>query len=224
MCIISTHTGENLMDVHELRDKAKREEIDYLFLINELAGYRSPRNKIQALLRSKELIRVKKGLYIFGEKIRREVYSKEVLANLIYGPSAISLEYALSYYGFIPERVEVITSITNNRNKRFYTPVGDFEYHYISPKKYSIGITQIELTSTKKFLIAVKEKALADVLMLRTEMLTTVTELHEHLIENLRIEGSSLKSLDYKIVSTIANVYRNKNVFLLQRMLEIIYA
>src|SRR5258708_26257092 len=98
MCIISTHTGGK-MNIFKIRRSAKREEIDYLFLMHALAEYRSPRNKIQAFLRSKELIRIKKGLYIFGEKARQEAFSKEILANLIYGPSAISLEYALAYYG-----------------------------------------------------------------------------------------------------------------------------
>ena len=38
--------------------------------------------------------------------------SREVLANLIYGPSYISLEYGLQHYGLIPERVEIVTSVT----------------------------------------------------------------------------------------------------------------
>lgn len=212
------------MDIHAIRRMAKNEEIDYLFLLNALAEYRRPRNKIQSFLRSNDLIRVKKGLYVFGENGRQEPYSQEVLANLIYGPSAISLEYALAYYGLIPERVEVITSITNNRNKQFHTPVGDFEYYFISPKKYHFGITQIELTISKHFLMAVKEKALADVLMLKTERLSTENELHTHLIENMRIDELSLKELNYKTIATLANLYNNQNVYLLQRILEKNYA
>jgi len=212
------------VDIHAIRRSAKKEEIDYLFLMHALAKYRSPRNKIQAFLRANDLIRVKKGLYIFGEKSRQEPYSNEVLANLIYGPSAISLEYALAYYGLIPERVEAITSVTNNRNKRFHTPVGNFEYYFLSPKKYCFGITQIELTPTKNFLMAVKEKALADVLTLRTERLSTEDELHTHLIENLRIDELSLKNIDYKTVSILANLYNHQNIYLLQRVLEKNYA
>ena len=208
------------MNIHTLRMLAKREEIDYPFLMSALAEYRQPRNKIQSFLRSKELIRVKKGLYIFGEIAKQETYSKEVLANLIYGPCAISLEYALAYYGLIPEKVEVVTSITNNRNKHFSTPIGNFKYYFLPTRKYSIGITQIELTPTKHFLMAVKEKAIADVLMLRTERLSTENELLTHLTENLRIKESSLKDLDYKIVSILAKQYKNNNVSLLRCVLE----
>jgi len=70
-------------------------------------------------LRDKCLIRVKKGLYIFGPKIAIRPYSKEVLANLIYRPSALSFEYALSLYGMIPERLEVISSLTPQRDMSF---------------------------------------------------------------------------------------------------------
>src|SRR5205085_9208942 len=103
---------------------AQREEIDYQFLLSLLLEYARPREKISAWLKSGELIRVKKGLYIFGPQVAQGPYSPEVLANLIYGPSAISLNYALSFYGLIPERVTTITSITNKRNKQFSTAVG----------------------------------------------------------------------------------------------------
>lgn len=78
------------------------EEFDYQILLNSLRGYAHPRKKITALLRKGEIIRVKKGLYIFGAQHRRSPYCRELLANLIYGPSCISLEYALHYYGLIP--------------------------------------------------------------------------------------------------------------------------
>ncbi len=208
------------MDIHEIRKIANREEIDYLFLMHSLEEYRQPRNKIQAFLQAEDLIRVKKGLYIFGEKVRQELYSKELLANLIYGPSAISLEYALGFYGLIPERVEVVTSITNNRNKYFQTPIGRFEYNFISSAKYSFGITQIELSPRKTFLIATKEKALADMLMLKTEVISSESELKSHLIENLRIDESNLQELEYKSISILAKLYKHRNIDLLQSLLE----
>src|SRR5207302_3122946 len=103
------------MHIQEIRNLAPFEEIDYLFLSGTLKGYAQPRNKIKAFIAHKDLIRVKKGLYVFGPKVARIPYCKELLANLIYGPSAISLEYALSFYGFIPEKVEELTSITVGR-------------------------------------------------------------------------------------------------------------
>ena len=96
------------MKLETLRKIAGREEIDYQFLLSILKEYAHPRDKISEWLKSGDLIRVKKGLYIFGKQIAQTSYLLEVLANLIYGPSAISLSYALSFYGLIPERVPLI--------------------------------------------------------------------------------------------------------------------
>ena len=114
------------MKIEILRKLANREEIDYLFLVSALKHYARPREKISQWLKSGDLIRVKKGLYIFAGEAKESLYSLEVLANLIYGPSAISLSYALAFYGMIPERVSTITSITPKRCKKFGTPVGLF--------------------------------------------------------------------------------------------------
>ncbi|MFO1256840.1 MAG: hypothetical protein U1E78_00185 [Gammaproteobacteria bacterium] len=208
------------MNIYALRRLAGREEIDYPFLLQALSAYQQPRKKIQSLLASGDLIRIKKGLYIFGERVRKEPYAKEVLANLIYGPSALSLEYALSYYGLIPERVETLTSITNNRNKHFETPVGSFDYSYLTSKKYALGIAQIQLTPQTYFLMATKEKALADFLMLRSDQFESESILHEHLVENLRIEERILKHFDYQFISRLVLTYKNKNVTLLKKLIE----
>jgi predicted transcriptional regulator of viral defense system len=84
-----------------LRAKVPYEETDYVALKNALSQYSNIRAKITSLLKSGELIRVKKGLYVFGPTEAKEPYSKEILANLIYGPSYISLDYALSLYGIV---------------------------------------------------------------------------------------------------------------------------
>ena len=92
------------MNGWELRKIVGHEELDTLTLNSVLSGYSNPRDKISRLVKEKVLIRIKKGLYIFGPQFAEKPYSNEILANLLYGPSAISLEYALSYYGLIPEK------------------------------------------------------------------------------------------------------------------------
>ena len=83
----------------QLRNKCAGEEIDYTFIMDCLKDYSSPRAKLTALLKKGDLIRVKKGLYIFGSDYRKGPYSPEIMANKIYGPSYVSQEYALAYYG-----------------------------------------------------------------------------------------------------------------------------
>ncbi len=199
--------------IPNLRKSSLIEEIDYNFLKSTLADYRHPRVKINEMLKNGKIIRVKKGLYIFGNELVEQPYIKETLANLIYGPSYISLEYALAFYGFIPERVEGITCITNKRNKSFNTPVGYFSYRYIHPNIYSYGVTLFEIDKYHSILIASSEKAIADLLYFNTRF-SNETELEKYLLENMRIESESLTGLNQKNVSKLAKLYgHNVNLF-----------
>ena len=87
-----------------LRKVIPWEEFDYQALLGALQDYAHPRDKISDLLVKGVIIRVKKGQYIFGDSYRNKPYSREILANLIYGPSCVSLEYALHSHGLTPER------------------------------------------------------------------------------------------------------------------------
>ena len=204
-----------------LRQHVLNEELDYLLLKDSLKDYEFPRAKITSLLKNKTLIRVKKGLYVFGEAWAQKPMVKEVLANLIYGPSYLSLEYALSFYGFIPERVETLTSVTNKRDKVFDTPVGRFTYRYIHPHKYPVGVTQITLDPTHSILIATPEKALADLLMLSPSKLAlkNTQALKTFLLEDVRMDPSTLLTLNPELLNAIALCARNSNVTLLARLI-----
>ena len=189
-----------------LRKSSVIEEIDYNYLKSVLAGYKHPRVKINEMLKRGNIIRVKKGLYVFGRELAEQPFSKETLANLIYGPSYISLEYALAFYGLIPERVEVVTNITNKRKKMFNTPVGHFSYRYIRPEIYAYGVTLFKLDDYHSILIACKEKAVADVLYFN-EQFENEAQLEKYLLENLRLETEALAGFNSKIASKLATLY-----------------
>lgn len=89
----------------DIRLQIAGEEFDYQTLISLLSAYSNPAMKISGLLKAGDIIRVKKGLYVFGQRHRRRPYSLELLANLIYGPSMVSSNYMLAHYGLIPEAV-----------------------------------------------------------------------------------------------------------------------
>jgi len=107
-----------------------------------LGNYSSPNDKISSLMASGDIIQIKKGLYVVSEDYRSKKISKEIIANLIFGPSYLSLDFALSYYGIIPERVAITTSITTKRGKNFSTTFGNFYYIHASYEYYYIGISQ----------------------------------------------------------------------------------
>ncbi len=202
----------------DLRNLSLTEEFDYGFLKHALSAYKNPRVKINDLLKKGHIVRVKKGLYIFGPKLAREPYLKEVLANLIYGPSYISLEYALSFYGLIPERIEAVTSVTNKRKKMFRTPLGAFSYAYINPSLYACGITLHKMDERHSILIASKEKALSDVLYFSDKMADEMY-MEKYLLQDLRINIESLCKLNRGKVHELAGLY-GQNVRLFYKFLE----
>jgi hypothetical protein len=205
------------MRIENIRKTVGREVIDYQTLLSLLSNYLYPRDKITEWLKSGDLIRVKKGLYVFGKNVQLTPYSLEVLANLIYGPSAVSLSYALSYYGLIPERVTTITSITNKRNKLFLTPVGEFTYQYLNPTKYPVGIELMQSATKNNFLMASLEKALCDYIFLvdKKVELNNIADIETYLMQDLRVDENILQTIKLQRLIEICRIYEDPRLNLL---------
>lgn len=186
-----------------LRAKAPGEEVDYGFVMDVLKAYKNPRVKLNHLLKIGVLVRVKKGIYVFGKSVAKRPYSSEVLANMIYGPSYVSLEWACQHYRLIPERVTTVTSVTTQRSRQFRTPLGLFTYDHLPSEVFSIGVTLVQFSDTQQALFATKEKALADLLVLRRGRFSSKKHLRETLFDDLRIEQEDFYSLDLELLRTI---------------------
>lgn len=206
----------NLYDIYR---KHKRSEIDYVRLISFLSQLRHPRQKVTQWIQEGLLIRIKKGLYVFGSKITEELYSKEIIASMIYGPSALSMDYALSYYGLIPERVDHMTSITPKRDKVFITPIGTFSYRYLSPTLYPLGLKLVQ-SHGSSYLIASPEKAILDKLTLQAPIFKKKRDLELYLRESLRIDWKLFKRLDLAEMKELGRSYHKKNVKIFIQLLE----
>ena len=88
--------------------------IDSLRMKDMLGDVSDKRGKIARMIDSGELIRLRRGVYA----TRRDL-NPLCFAASIYGPSYISFETALSYYGLIPEAVYEVISATLKRPKEF---------------------------------------------------------------------------------------------------------
>jgi hypothetical protein len=189
--------------------------IDAQTLLNLLADYRKPRERILRMVKNGELIRLKNGFYLIADKINHgtgSVIPYEQVANMLYGPSYVSLDWALSFYGMIPERVHTVTSMTLGREKDFQTPVGSFVYHPLSSNRYSIGITQKKAADfIGSFLMASPEKALAD-LVFKTCKELDREQLRVELLESKRIDREHFLQLDKSLLIDIAKSYRARSV------------
>jgi hypothetical protein len=203
----------------DLRRRMEGEEFDYQTLLDSLKQYERPRDKITSLFRQGAIIRVKKGIYVFGPKYARHPFSREILANMIYGPSCISLDFALHYHGLIPERVEAVTSVTSGRGRRFTTPVGLFIYRQVPPRVFPIGIDQVQLESGASFLIALPEKALADKIQDdRGTGIRSQDDMRRYLMQNLRIDAESIEKLRTETLSILAERYGSRKLRLLNKV------
>jgi hypothetical protein len=206
--------------IETMRKMIPHEEFDYQTLLVALNGYAHPRDKISDLLKKGIIIRVKKGLYVFGDVYRQKPYSAEVLANLIYGPSYISLDYALQYYGLIPERVEGVTSVTTGRSRKFATPVGLFVYRMVPLDAFRVGMDRMEVDDERAFLIATPEKALCDKIYDHGSGIKTQNELSEYLEKSLRIDPATLGELNPDNLEAIAGRYRSQRIRALSRLVR----
>lgn len=186
-----------------IRSRSPSEEIDYGYIMDCLKNYAFPRNKLSQLVHTGALIRVKKGFYVFGPLYARHPYSLETLANIIYGPSYVTLERALQFYGMISERVEEVTSVTVKRSALFSTPVGRFSYAHRPLKAYPVGIIRREISDYQSYLIATPEKALVDLLVIRRGKISKISDLKQVLFEDFRIEEEDLQKLNLDLLRKI---------------------
>lgn len=205
------------MNFEQFRRKIEVEIFDYLLLANYLKDLKKPRDKVSALVAEGKIIRIKKGLYVFGENWRRTPLSLEMISNLIYGPSCISFEYALTHYGLIAERSAVITSLAIGDTRTYRTPIGTFEYRAITQEKFKVGIEYINLDNKSGYFIASKEKALAD-LVYRTPGIRTLEQLRHYLFEEMRLDETMFRNFDFNRLNDIANVYKKNSVYLINKL------
>lgn len=133
---------------------------------------------------------VKRGMDVFVSR-KRDVSAEEI-SFFLYEPSYLSLEYALSYYGIIPEMVFVKTAVTPKTTRTFTNGFGVFSYRHLQPKLF-FGY-EIKEATFGKYLLAEPEKALLDFLYLN------LGKIHdEQDVEALRLNGEELqKRIDPK--------------------------
>ncbi|MBC8374422.1 MAG: hypothetical protein H8E26_00165 [FCB group bacterium] len=196
-------------------------EFDYQVLMHALRDYAKPRDRVTTLMKQGVVQRVKKGLYVFGEGYNRKPVSREILSNLIYGPSYISLDYALQYHGLIPERVKALTAICLGSSKKFETPVGLFTYHDVPESAFHLGVERIKIDDKRAYLIADPEKALVDKIKSGHGIsIRNQGEMRDYLIEDLRIDWEALLGMDVKKVEKYAKAYSSDKLKLFVNILR----
>ncbi len=190
------------MDLYQAIRSYASQPLTHQVVVSLLKGYKRPNDKVHAMLKEGILESVKKGLYIAGPAINAAKPEPFLLANHILGPSYVSLDTALSYHGWIPERVYEVASMTTKASRKFTTPLGVFTYTHLSLPYYAFGIRQIQLADEQYAMMAMPEKALFDKVITTSGLiLRSRRQVLNYLLEDLRIDEDRLRECDLQNMS-----------------------
>ncbi len=209
------------INIEKKLQQFKSHIIDYATLSNILKnnGYIGINDKIKHLRESGFIQNLKKGLYLHTSPFLNNIYSREIIANILLSPSYISFDYALSFYNLIPESVYDVSSATTKRSKEFENCTGKYSYKQVKKELYPIGLT-IEKSKSGNFLIATKEKALCDkVYYTKNVKITNKQEMRDFLIDDLRIDVDELGDCNISIISQYYEISKSKKIALLEKVL-----
>lgn len=132
------------------------------------------------------LIQLRRGIYLINDEDILGGVERFAISNLIYQPSYVSLESALSYYGMIPEMVAQVSSVSTRKTACFSNNLGTFTYSNIKRELFW-GYSKLKVGQDTA-LIASPEKAILDLVYLRRGELRTA----EELIESFRLDHLDL--------------------------------
>ena len=182
---------------------------------NHLTNYSNKNTKLSRDVRDRKLTKIINGLYETDSNT-----PGYLLAGSIYGPSYISFEYALSYYGLIPERVNTITCATFDKKKKkvFNTTFGTFTYRDIPSLAYPEEIILKE-EKDYSYQIASPEKAICDKLY-TLKPLNNYSNLENMLFNDLRIDKENFNKLNTEKIEKLNNLYHSTNVNLLKKYMR----
>lgn len=181
----------------------------------ELENYSNKNNKISRNIKNGKLIKIKNGLYETDSNT-----AGYLLASSIYGPSYLSFDYALSFYGLIPEKVVSYTSATfdKKKKKKYDTFFGTYLYRDIPKEVYYVGV-KLVVEGEYSYQIAIPEKALCDKLYTLSPVKNLI-ELENLLFNDLRIYKEEFKKMDLQKIEEISILYHSTNVNFLYKYLK----
>lgn len=171
---------------------------------------KSANRKVAGLEKTGRIIRLKRGLYVVSPQESGILLSLNLIGNMLYGPSYVSMLTALREYGLIPERVDIVQSMTTHLTVSFENEAGRFEYRHCAKDYYPIGITQRHEEGVT-YLIATPEKALCDYIISTPRLpLRFLKDTYVFLEEDLRLDMDAFMEMDVNIFKQCAAVSKKQ--------------
>lgn len=197
--------GKSLKDILEHWPRNFIRDADLETLLDGTADSRY--SLIKRAFKSGLLVRLRKGLYLIPSKQKQSLPDEFELALLMYQPSIISLESALSYHGWIPEAVYTITCVSPKRAQYFKTPLGVFSYKHVPEQSFYLGVGRL-VSTTGTIFIADAWRALADFMYVRRKSWPDLASLDA----DLRIDRDTLMTSDRALLQELCEKYPSPRV------------
>ncbi len=174
-----------------------------------LQDYTNPDAKIERMTKNGELIRLRRDLYMDTASGPVNAF---LAANYILTPSYVSGLSALWFYGIIPEYVYDTISMTTKRAVSFNNELGRFSYVSCPKDYFPIGVTKATQNGNT-FLIAGKEKALSDLILMTPNLnLRYRKEILNWLEEDMRMDMDILSEMNLDILGQCADTGRKRTM------------
>lgn len=212
---------DEVREIERELDKHSSRVIEHATLstILENLGYKRVNDKIVQLKSKGILTPLKNGYYVYNP-LQNTPVSKEIIANILLGPSYISLDYALWFHGLIPESVYEMTSITTKRSKSFDNSYGVFSYCHIKKELFGIGL-EIKNSKNGNFIIASKEKAVCDKVYFTKDIdLRAQKAMLVFLRDDLRVYFDELKDCDIDIFEKYYQLSKSRKIEALTKVIK----
>lgn len=177
--------------------------------------YSNKNAKLSREVKKGNLIKIVNGLYETNPNV-----DGYLLAGSIYGPSYLSFDFALYYYGLIPEKVTTYSSATFNKKKKkeYKNQFGYYTYRDVPSMVYPIEVKLIE-EEGYSYQIATPEKAICDKLYTLSPV-NNYNEFENLLFKDLRIDSDEFEKLDLNKIQIISESYHCRNVDILYRYMR----
>lgn len=187
--------------------------MDFAAVASLFPNNKCKHNKVSSLEKRGDLIRLKQGLYVNHPDVSQKPLSLFLIGNNLYGPSYISLQSALRYYGLIPEQVFTICSMTTKPSHIFRNSLATFEYVHTNSQVFPIGVREETFVDGTSVLMASPEKALCDLIADISHLnLRYRKEILVWLEEDIRFDMDELFHFDTGILREYAKVGKKKTM------------
>jgi predicted transcriptional regulator of viral defense system len=157
-----------------------------------------------------ELIRLCRGHYTLASKYMPRLLSNSYIANRLVSHSFVSAESALSYHGWIPERVtQTISVCAFGRTKEFGTPMGEFVYYKtpVTAKYFFYGV-QLITNPEESIYVASPLRALMDYIYLHK-----ISDAgRSFLVDSLRIDEEHVSNITKDDIHSLMDLYKSSTV------------